>query len=303
VEGRVSDGVKSIPYRLWKPTGVPVGQKVPLILYLHGRDERGTDNVKQATWTGGLVSNTKSGQYAAYVLAPQIDPSMWFQSYNGSETEAMKLTIMAVRQVMATQNIDPSRVYVTGVSMGGMGAWDAIKWEPSLFAAAVPMSGYANPNTASIIKDIPIWAFHGSNDTIVPVSGTRNIINAIRALGGTPNYTEVAGGGHVIWNPIYYDAPHTLYAWLFAQHLATPAPATTPGSTTTTTTTPTTKPTSKPLPKPAPKPVFSNKPVKPIKVEKPKAKKTESLFNSTPPVTPVKAKATTTKAVSATARK
>jgi poly(3-hydroxybutyrate) depolymerase len=203
----------------------------------------------------------------------------------------MKLTIQAVRQVMATENIDPSRVYVTGVSMGGMGAWDAIKWETSLFAAAVPMSGYANPNTASIIKDIPIWAFHGSNDTIVPVSGTRNIINAIRALGGTPNYTEVAGGGHVIWNPIYYDNAHTLYAWLFAQHLATPAPATTPGGTTTTTTPPTTKS--------APKPVFSNKPVK---VEKPKPKKTQSLFNSTPPATTTKAK-TPTKTLSTTGRK
>jgi hypothetical protein len=183
--------------------------------------------------------------------------------------------------------------------MGGMGAWDAIKWEPSLFAAAVPMSGYANPNTASIIKDIPIWAFHGSNDTIVPVSGTRNIINAIRAAGGNPNYTEVAGGGHVIWNPIYYDGSHTLYAWLFAQHLATPAPAITPGSTTTPPTTSPIKPTPKPTPKPAPKPVFSNKPVK---VEKPKPKQTQTLFSSTPATTSPKAK-TTIKPVSATARK
>lgn len=284
VVGSVTDGVKTIPYRLYQPTGVPVGQRVPLILFLHGMDERGTDNVKQTTWLQGLVANTKSGQYAAYVLAPQIDPSMWFQSYNGSETQAMRLTIQAVRQVMATQNIDPTRVYVTGVSMGGMGAWDAIKWEPNLFAAAVPMSGYANPNTASIIKDIPIWAFHGSNDTMVPVSSTRNIINAIRAAGGSPLYTEVAGGGHVIWNPIYYDASHTLYAWMFAQHRATPAglPMVTEPEVVVPVVAmpkPTPKPTPKPAPKPAPKPIFATKPV-----EKPKpvAKKVESLFSSAP---------------------
>jgi predicted esterase len=300
VTGSVTDGVKTIPYRLYKPSGVPVGQKVPLILYLHGRDERGTDNVKHTTWLRGIVSNTKSGQYAAYVLAPQIDPSMWFQSYNGSETQAMKLTIQAVRQVMATENVDPSRIYVTGVSMGGMGAWDAIKWEPNLFAAAVPMSGYANPNTASTIKDIPIWAFHGSNDTIVNVSGTRNIINAIRAAGGTPKYTEVAGGGHVIWDPIYFDASNTLFPWLFGQRRAVPAsapdvptlpPVTVPSK-------PAPKPTPKPTPKPAPKPVFATKPV----AEKPKAtaKKVETVFSSAPVATKAKAPA---KVASAAAKK
>jgi hypothetical protein len=198
----------------------------------------------------------------------------------------MKLVIQSVRQVMATENVDPSRIYVTGVSMGGMGAWDAIKWEPNLFAAAVPMSGYANPNTASIIKDIPIWAFHGSNDTIVNVAGTRNIINALRAAGGNPLYTEVAGGGHVIWNPIFYDTAGTLYPWLFAQHRATPAPlpmqevpaevvAEKPIPK------PMPKPTPKPIPKPAPQPVAKTVfATKPVEKPKPVAKKVESLFST-----------------------
>jgi predicted peptidase len=226
IGGTVSDGVKTIPYRLYKPAEADSGQELPLILFLHGKGERGTDNILQTTWLGNLVKATRSGQYAAYVLAPQIDPGMWFQSYTSSPTEAMRLTIRALEQVMAGENVDPARVYVTGVSMGGMGAWDILRWEPNLFAAAVPMSGGADPATAGAIKDVPVWAFHGTNDTVVPVSATRNIIAALRAAGGSPKYTEIAGGGHVIWNGVYADSSNTLYPWLFSQRRpAAPAPA------------------------------------------------------------------------------
>jgi predicted esterase len=217
VTGSVGDGVKTIPYRLYKPVGVSAEQKAPLILFLHGMGERGSDNVLQTTWIKNLVDATRGGPYAAYVLAPQIDSGMWFQSYSSSPTEAMKLTIRAVKQVMASENVDPSRVYVTGLSMGGMGTWDILRWEPDLFAAAVPMSGGADPKTAAAIKDIAVWAFHGSNDDIVPASATRDMIAALRAAGGSPKYTEVAGGGHVIWDSVYADTDHSLYAWLFAQ--------------------------------------------------------------------------------------
>jgi predicted peptidase len=225
VTGTVSNGAKTIPYRLYKPAGVAPGEKVPLVLFLHGKGERGTDNVLQTTWIGGLVNATKSGPYAAYVLAPQIDPGMWFQSAGSSPTEAMSLTIKLLKQVIASEDVDPSRVYVTGLSMGGMGTWDILRWEPNLFAAAVPMSGGADPSTAAAIKDIPVWAFHGANDTIVPVSASRNIIAALRAAGGAPKYTELPGGGHVIWNPIYADSSNTLYPWLFSQRKTVAAAA------------------------------------------------------------------------------
>jgi predicted peptidase len=169
------------------------------------------------------VNATRSGPYAAYVLAPQIDPGMWFQSSGSSPTEAMALTIQALKHVIATEAVDASRVYVTGVSMGGHGTWDVLRWEPNLFAAAVPLSGAANPATAGAIKHVPIWAFHGANDTIVPVSGSRQMIAALRAAGASPNYTELAGGGHVIWNPIYADPSNTLYPWLFSQRRAVAA--------------------------------------------------------------------------------
>jgi predicted peptidase len=219
ITGSVSDGSASIPYRLFEPTGVKAGEKAPLVLFLHGMGDRGTDNVAQTEWMGGLVNATRSGPYASYVLAPQIDTNSWFQSFSSTPTGAMKLTISALKKVINTENIDTSRVYVTGNSMGAMGTWDILSREPKLFAAAVPMSGGGDTRTAKTIKDIPVWDFHGDHDSIVPVSASRDMIQALRDAGGDPRYTEIVGGDHVIWDPIYADATHTLYPWLFSQHL------------------------------------------------------------------------------------
>jgi predicted peptidase len=219
ITGNVSDGHSSIPYRLFEPGGLQAGQKAPLVLFLHGMGDSGTDNVAQTEWMGGLLNATKSGQYASYVLAPQIDTKSWFQSFSSTPTEAMKLTIAALKTVINSEHVDTSRVYVTGLSMGGMGTWDILAREPKLFAAAVPMSGGGDPKTASTIKDIPIWAFHGGEDSIVPVSATRDMIQSLRDAGGSPKYTEVAGADHAIWGPIYADESDTLYPWLFSQHL------------------------------------------------------------------------------------
>jgi hypothetical protein len=211
----------------------------------------------------------------------------------------------ALQQVMATENVDTSRIYVTGNSMGAMGVWDIMYREPTVFAAAVPMSGGGDTRTASTIKDIPVWAFHGSADPLVPVTDTRNMIQALQDVGGHPKYTEVPNGGHVIWDPIYQDASHTLYPWLFAQSRPAPAPtvgsvsadpetavvtpvtAPTPTDTTKTTTTPTgTPPVSKPTkPTKVGQPPFSVIPVKPQKPKKPIVRKSEPVF-SAPPAKP-----------------
>jgi predicted peptidase len=221
ITGSVTDGSSTVPYRVFEPQGLAPGQKAPLVLFLEGMGDRGTDNVKQTNWMGGLVNATKSGQYASYVLAPQIDTNGWFQSYSSTPTEAMTLTIQTLKSVINTENVDTSRVYVTGLSMGGMGTWDILARESNLFAAAVPMSGGGDTRTASKIKDIPIWAFHGGADSIVPVTETRKMIDALKDAGGSPKYTEIAGADHAIWGPIYADESDTLYPWLFSQHLGT----------------------------------------------------------------------------------
>jgi predicted peptidase len=219
ITGTVSDGTASIPYRLFQPTVTDPSEKLPLILFLHGMGDRGTDNVGQTYWMNNLAAKTSGGQYAAYVLAPQINTNMWFASGSSTPSEAMSLTLQALHQAMSNPNVDTSRIYVTGVSMGGMGTWDILRRDPSVFAAAVPMSGGGDPSTADTIKNIPIWAFHGSADDVVSVDSTRAMIQALQDAGGSPNYTEVDGGGHYIWPEIYQDANDTLYPWLFSQHL------------------------------------------------------------------------------------
>src|SRR5947209_4432988 len=93
IAGSVSDGSETIPYQLYQPQNTAPGQKVPLILYMHGMGERGTDNTAQTTWMGNLTAKTASGQYAAYVLAPQINTNMWFASSGSAPSEAMSLTM------------------------------------------------------------------------------------------------------------------------------------------------------------------------------------------------------------------
>jgi predicted peptidase len=132
----------------------------------------------------------------------------------------MALTMQALKQVINTENVDTSRIYVTGVSMGAFGTWDILRRDPGTFAAAVPMSGGGDPATAAAIKDVPIWAFHGSADSVVNVQGTRDMINALHAVGSDAKYTEIAGGDHVIWPSVYADPSNTLYSWLFSQRLA-----------------------------------------------------------------------------------
>lgn len=112
----------------------------------------------------------------------------------------------------------PYRVYVIGQSMGGYGAWDIIQRRPELFAAAIPTCGAGDPSRAAVLKDLPVWIFHGSNDRSVPVSGSRQMETALKKVGGNVRYTEYAGLGHCSW-PRAYAEPG-LVEWLFSQKRA-----------------------------------------------------------------------------------
>lgn len=234
-----TEGSSSIPYRLFQPVGFDLpGTSFPLVLFLHGAGERGTNNTAQVTsHIQGLIDRTEAGSYGAYLLAPQCPSGQdWLNT-------PLTLALNLVQQFIQTHNVDPSRVYITGLSMGGFGTFRALANRPGMFAAAVPMSGGGTPSLASTYKQTPLWAFHGAADTVVSVSSTRNTITAIENAGGTnERYTELAGQGHVIWAPVYngntfsYDTNYTgsyvpdgssdMYSWLFAQQTV-PEPATT----------------------------------------------------------------------------
>src|SRR5205085_11306242 len=118
------------------------------------------------------------------------------------------------------QGIDPNRLYVTARSMGGYATWEAIERWPGYFAAAAPLAGAGDPSKAELLVHVPISAFHGAQDTVVPVSGSRDMIQAIIQVGGHPRYTEYPNDGHDLWGPGKVYSPTSdpaFFAWLFSQ--------------------------------------------------------------------------------------
>ena len=112
-------------------------------------------------------------------------------------------------------SIDPDRVYVTGLSMGGYGTWDLLTRKPELVAAAIPICGGGDPKHVARFKGTPIWVFHGDGDEAVEVESSREMVAALEAAGGQPIYTEYEGVGHNSWADTY--ANRAVWDWLFAQ--------------------------------------------------------------------------------------
>jgi len=213
-------------YRLLKPKMVHEQHTYPLVLFLHGIGERGNDNKAQLKWgVKNFATDENTEKYPCFVAAPQCPMNdLWVAlkdlspPYTMAEkpAEAMR---MALELVGALQQeypqIDPKRIYVTGLSMGGFGTWDVIQRKPDLFAAAVPVCGGGDVSKAERIAYIPIWAFHGAEDWLVIPKWSRDMIKAIQEAGGNPIYTEYPGIGHQSWIKAYSDPE--LFIWLFSQ--------------------------------------------------------------------------------------
>ncbi len=131
----------------------------------------------------------------------------------------MTLTLQLVQSLRQESPIDGRRLYVMGLSMGGFGTWDVIARYPQMFAAAVPICGGGDPETAPRIAAVPIWAFHGTKDHTVPVKSTRIMIEALRQARGQPRYTEYPNCDHNSWDSAV--AEPELLPWLFSQRQPT----------------------------------------------------------------------------------
>ncbi|HPE95391.1 MAG TPA: dienelactone hydrolase family protein [Bacillota bacterium] len=215
----------SLPYRLWIPSH-NTGEKLPVLFFLHGAGERGADNELQTKV--GICSHYFSQEiahkYPAIFVAPQCPDGVswdnklgWLCDYDdvNVESKPMKLAYELLCEILKREDADRTRVYVTGLSMGGYGTWDMIVRHQGVFAAAVPVCGGAFPEDAEKIKDVPIWAFHGDSDSCVPVENTRNIVDALRAIGSDVKYTEYPGCDHNCWDNAYSDM--AMYEWLFSK--------------------------------------------------------------------------------------
>lgn len=213
-------------YRLYKPKGLAPQEKVPLVFFLHGAGERGDDNEAQLKH-GVKYFLEQQAKYPCYVVAPQVPNNLqWVATPWGNPkhtipekpTEPMRLAIELLAAIQKEfPDVDPKRIYVTGLSMGGFGTWDLLMRQPKKFAAAVPICGGADDAKAALIAKIPVWDFHGGADDVVKTVRSRNIIAALKAAGGTPKYTEYPGVGHLCWDQAYGEAQ--LFPWLFQQKL------------------------------------------------------------------------------------
>jgi predicted peptidase len=216
---------ETLNYRIHVPADLPAGKKVPLILFLHGAGERGDDNLAQLKHGVSDLICFSMTNGEAIVIAPQCPKGMqWVNTNWSAPSHAMpsmpstpiKLALLLLQETLAKMPVDPARIYVTGISMGGYGTWDMIQRKPDLFAAAMPICGGGDASLASKIKDLPISVFHGDKDTAVPVSRSRDMVKALQACVGQVQYREYPGAGHDVWTRTYSD--RTVLTWLFAQH-------------------------------------------------------------------------------------
>lgn len=226
----------SIPYRLYIPESTNSNGEYSFLLFLHGAGERGTDNQSQIRANSNILTrivNESDPERACIILAPQCpsdEPNKqrkWVDTpwENGSysadsipQSEPMQAVMKIIEELCNDRRntpIDKSRMYISGISMGGYGTWDTIIRNPDMFAAAIPVCGAGDPSKAELIKDVPIWAFHCADDGTVPVSGSRDMYNALKAVNGKITYTEYETGGHFAWEPAFNEPE--LLNWLFAQ--------------------------------------------------------------------------------------
>jgi len=214
------DGV--LKYQFFVPKKSKSKEKSPLLIFLHGAGERGDNNTSQLKH--GRSAMKKFGEDTnGYVIAPQCprETTWCLTSWKAKEhrmpevSKPMALLKQVIDQTMKDYPIDPNRVYVMGLSMGGFGTFDAIQRYPEIFAAAVPICGGGDVEGAKTMKDIPIWAFHGDKDTAINVSRSRDMVAALKKVGGSIKYTEYPGKGHGIWNTVFAD--QEMWKWLIAQ--------------------------------------------------------------------------------------
>ena len=219
----------TMPYRLFVPSGYDSNTSYPLVLFLHGAGERGTDNNAQLTANRGATlwaENANQAAFPCFVVAPQCPSNAQWVNTNWSNgsysvdnipvSTELKMVKDLLETLKTQYNIDGSRLYVTGISMGGYGTWDFILRYPGMFKAAIPICGAGDPSKASLIASLPLRVFHSSDDPIVPVSGSRDMVNAINAQGPNnrnPFYTEYTDQGHFSWVNAYNSSG--LVSWLF----------------------------------------------------------------------------------------
>jgi predicted peptidase len=222
-EGRLFRYQVFVPARR-DPSGTPV------VLFLHGSGERGDDGRRQLLAGLGPWLEKNADSFPALVVLPQVPKDEEWLGRNA------RMALAALEAASTEFHADPQRTYLTGMSMGGYGTWELALMQPQRFAALVPVcaaitaprigrttlrvdqvADQTDPYTAvaTRLRGVPVWMFHGADDTVVPPTDARLIAQAAQRAGADLRYTELPGVGHNAWDPTYRDP--AMWAWLFQQ--------------------------------------------------------------------------------------
>ncbi|HEV2482996.1 MAG TPA: prolyl oligopeptidase family serine peptidase [Puia sp.] len=217
----------TLQYRMLFPDADRM-RKYPLVIFLHGSGERGSDNDAQLKWgVMNFATDQNMLAHPAIVIAPQCPEHQQWSSVtannertrmtlNAEPSKSMHLLIDLIRQLETKMPIDTDRIYITGLSMGGYGTYDALERYPHLFAAAVPVCGAGDTSRAKSIAHIPMWIYLGAEDPAVnPLNGLA-MLEALTNAGAHPGFTQYPEVGHFSWLGAYSDP--LMMEWLFRQH-------------------------------------------------------------------------------------
>ncbi len=224
---RCADG-DTLLYRYLTPEKTARQALYPLVLYLHTSGERGNDNEGTIFGAQMFLNPVNREDYPCLVIVPQcpenhtwafdVSPGSYDFPKDYPESKIMKEVMELVHLFLQRPDVDPDRVYIYGMSMGGIGAFDAVARHPDIFAAAVPICGDINPDRLGKFEGVSFSLYHGDSDPAVPVSGSRDAYRALKAAGADVRYHEFPGCGHVCWWKAF-EMPDFM-EWLFSKSKA-----------------------------------------------------------------------------------
>lgn len=221
----------TLPYRILYPKNYDANKTYPLLLFLHGSGERGHDNELQLVHGSSLfLKETVRDEFPAIVVFPQCQANLsWnnatvnyklgIREYNFPDTiepnGQLDLVEGLLTQLRTTIAVDQNRIYLGGLSMGGMGTFELLHRNPNTFAAAFAICGGANPSIAKHIKNTPLWIFHGDADIVVPAMYSVEMYEALKAQKADVTINVYPNVNHDSWTKAF-DEPELL-PWLFSK--------------------------------------------------------------------------------------
>lgn len=220
----------TLRYRIMYPENYDQSKSYPLVIFLHGSGERGNDNEKQLVHGAALFANAENRRnFPAIVVFPQCPsngfwaPVSWENNKFGyvnttKPTEPMQLVIRLIRDLKKSEAVDSKHIYVSGLSMGGMGTFDIICRLPKMFAAAVPICGGVNIERLNKVKNMPVRIYHGEADNLVPSAHSKDAYNKLKAEGAQQvELILFPGVGHDSWTSAF--AEPDFLSWIFSKKL------------------------------------------------------------------------------------